>query len=97
MPYSAWISPMLQPANFSISRLSSTKVTQVVGQHLASVDLPAPRKPTSATRELRCAGVRRCAAGAEHLAHGHAHAAQRGVVAVLQQLAEQQPIRATWW
>ena len=56
MPYSAWISAMLQPASFSISRLSSTKGTSRSSASIwPSVDLPAPRSPISATRGLRSA------------------------------------------
>jgi hypothetical protein len=52
------------------------------------VDLPAPRSPA---RTARGAPAVVGAAGAQQFAHGHAHAAQRGVVALLQQLADHQP------
>ena len=47
---------MLQPANFSISRLNSTKAKpKSSAKSCPSVDLPAPRRPINATRGLRAA------------------------------------------
>ena len=51
---------MLQPANFSISRLSSTKAKPSSSASIRpSVLLPAPRRPTSAIRGL-CVVPRAC-------------------------------------
>ena len=82
----------LQPANFSISRLSSTNgKPEVVRQRRPSVDLPAPRSPISAMRGLRwplpCSPPVRRAARRSPRARGAASASSR----LLEQFADQQP------
>jgi hypothetical protein len=82
---------MLQPANFSISRLSSTNGKPRSSASIwPSVDLPAPRRPISATR----AGARRIALAPPVPSSSPTATRtrlQRGLVAVLQQFADQQP------